>query len=32
LLNFAFDAFTAGYDDNEFKLTNYGVVNIGYNF
>jgi len=33
LLNFAFDAFTAGYDDaEEFKLTNYGVVNIGYNF
>ena len=33
LLNFAFDAFTAGYDNTEeFKLTNYGVVNIGYNF
>ena len=32
LINFAFDAFTTGYDDaNEFKLTNYGVVNIGYN-
>ena len=33
LLNFGLDAFTAGYDEaDEFKMTNYGVVNIGYNF